>query len=532
MTEPRGRRFGTQDLWLLSILTASAIALVAAAAIGTREADRSAQPAAPAERGRSAADPDVVLPADEGAGDTGDGGPASDAPGSPSRGSARRQPGGSGRTSAPGGGGGGGELPSQPGATREGVHTDHVEFGIHGPFTIEGAPINVAEDLIIGLKGYVTHVNRQGGVHGRKVRLFLEDDRYSTEGAARAADALTKEIKPFLMAGVLGVDQVGIGAKAARDAGIPYLGGGGPEPEWKPLELYQAGQSYDTSLERLAEYICRFGEQYVGAPVRIGTSTLNSTGSKPVERRFVEDYLTRCGIKTDAKARILVDKPQNETSYLDRVNQIRSAYGGQGANLMIPIQDPITTSRQVQEMEAQRYEPKWTFSSFVHDADLILALMAKNWVGYRGLSSGCYYQYERRGDPNLCSALGRAHADWVSLGRVTYDENAGGCDGGACEYDYNEQGWVRDGQAGSAGYQYIHLWLGALRSAGPDPTRERFLSALDAYDHYSNVLTGPITFKGSANTVHGAEHAVVLEGGADDRYRQVADLTPGLVDHF
>ncbi|MGH2758812.1 MAG: hypothetical protein ACRDKJ_04525, partial [Actinomycetota bacterium] len=63
-------------------------------------------------------------------------------------------------------------------------------------------------------------------------------------------------------------------------------------------------------------------------------------------------------------------------------------------------------------------------------------------------------------------------------------------------------------------------------------TREKFISALNLYDNYSNLVTGPITFKGSSNPMIGATKFVLLEGQSNLKYRQVTEITPGLVDHF
>ena len=71
-----------------------------------------------------------------------------------------------------------------------------------------------------------------------------------------------------------------------------------------------------------------------------------------------------------------------------------------------------------------------------------------------------------------------------------------------------------------------------MKAIGADPTREKFVAALNAYDNYSNLVTGPITFKGSPNTMIGSTKFVLLEGKSNLKYRQVTEITPGLVDHF
>jgi hypothetical protein len=287
----------------------------------------------------------------------------------------------------------------------------------------------------------------------------------------------------------------------------------------------------------LTEYICKYGKSYVGGEIRLGTTTLNSELILPVEQRFVAELTKRKCVRTpvDAKARGKINKPTEQTSYTAQSLDLRSAYGGDGANLIVPLQDPISSSRQVLEWASGGYRPKWTFANFAHDADLVLTLMQGQWTGVRGLSGACYYHPKGGGKPydaKLCAAVGEAHRQWVSLGQVTYDQNAGGNVGGKSSYNYTESSWETDGSGGGAGYQGIGFWLGAMKSIGTDPTREKFVAALSAYNGYSNLITGPITFKGTSNRMIGAKKFVLIEGQENLEYKQIVSVTPGLVDHF
>jgi ABC-type branched-subunit amino acid transport system substrate-binding protein len=519
------RLFARPEGLMIAALSAAAVILLSAAAIGGRASEEANQVAGPTETetepgetlepGATATDgpqatsgPNVKVPT---------GGPKAPGPIIPSNPKAERR--------------------STEGATREGIHGDHFEIGIHAPITFDGAPLNLAEDPITGLKGFITYLNRNGGVNGLKARLFLEDDRYTTSGARQVGDKLAKEIKPFMMEGTLGIDQIHKVLLAAKGAGIPYFAGGGPEAEFKQFGMYQIISNYDQYLVHLVDYICKYGKAYVGGEVRLGTTRLNSEYIGPTEKRFVSALEKRKCVKTpvDSKARGTVIKPTEQTSYTGQALNLRGAYNNLGANLLIPLQDPITTSRQVLEWSAAGYRPKWTFSNFAHDSDTALTLMKGEWTGVRGLSGGCYYHPDGGGKPydeKLCAKIGEAKRQWVSLGNVTYDENAGGAAGGKSNYNYTDGSWTTDGSGGAAGYQLVYFWHGALKSIGADPTRERFLAALNNYDNYSNLVTGPITFKGSSNRMIGASKFVMLEGKSNLKYRQVTDVTPGLVDHF
>ncbi|HVE93137.1 MAG TPA: ABC transporter substrate-binding protein [Actinomycetota bacterium] len=516
------------NFYMAAALVAAAITLVSGAVLGARNTAEAKQ-----ERASAAAQKQALTDAEAGAE-----GPAADAgatPGAAGPGAststatvgAGARPGASGPAKKPPG------VPevSTPGATREGVFSDYFELGVHAPLTLSGAPLNLTEDPVTGFKGYITHINRNGGVNGRKVRVFLVDDKYSTAGGGEARDKLVKEIKPFFLSGTLGVDQIAIVSTAANQAKIPYFAAGGPEPEWRTRGMYQIGSNYDQNMDLLSKFICKHGREYVGDDVRLGTTTLDSEYILPVEKRFVAMLEQRCGLKVDQLARGTIKKPQDQTSYVSQALDLKRAYGDKGANLIVPLQDPVSTSRQVAEWKGQTYSPKWTFSNFVHDADTALTLMAGDWTGMRGLRGACVIGHPNAYNTSLCANLKAAHDEWVGLGNVTYDENAGGSTGSTTSsYNYNESSWGQDGPDGSSGYQLAHIWLGAMKSIGTDPTREKFLAAINAYDRYSDLVTGPITYRGSANIMRGAGMGVVVEGGADLKYRQIQ--TPGLVDQF
>ena len=533
------RLFTRPEGLMIAALIAGAITLVSAAVIGGRQAEG----AAPTGSGEIAAPGS----APEEIGEVPDSGELVEGP-AVKDGSKR----GTQATDAPGVSEGGAQAPSgakqpdvpatsKPGATREGIFSDHFEFGVHAPATLDGVPLSVAEDPITGVKGYVTYLNRQGGINGRKMKIYPVDDRYTTAGGQQAADQLTKEIKPFMISGTLGIDQIAKVAKAANARKIPYIAGGGPEPEFKDVSMYQLLSSYDQYLDMTIDFICTHGKKYLGVSnasgIRLGTTTLNSENILPVEKRFVSKISARKCVRTpvDGRARGTINKPTEQTSYSSQMLDLRSAYANQGANLIIPLQDPITTSRQVQEWAASGYEPKWTIANFAHDGNTVLDLMAGRWTGTRIMSGACYYHPTGGGQPynaSRCAKMGEAHKQWVALGNVQYDENAGGSFGGKSSYNYTEDSWQTDGSGGAAGYQIVYFPVGAMKAIGTDPTREKFFAAMNGYVNYSDIITGPITFKGSSNKMVGAKKFVLLEARSNRQYRQVTEITPGLVDHF
>ena len=444
-------------------------------------------------------DPAVTTPAGDPIGNVA-------APGTP--GATTRQTIKAGAPGAPGGPVGGGAANIPQTATRTGVTNSEIKFALHAPVTFDKAPLNLAEDPLEGVKVYTDFINKKlNGVFGRQLKYEVFDDEYTVSGAGAAANRIT-DYKPFFISGTLGVDQVAVVAAAAQKQKIPYMAAGGSESLFKDIGMFQISASYDTHLEKLAEFLNK-ERNTVGSPYRgmtkVGVSQLDSKYIDPSVDTFRKALAAR-GMSLIAVAK--VKKPTEQTTYREELLQLRDA------QIVVPAQDPITTSRMVAECRQQGgCAFKWSFSNFAHEGDVALQLMAGEFNGYRGLSAGCYYMpsavhnpYDA--NPATCGSMGKAHQQWVEI---------------------NGQGdWEKDGQGGASGYQIVNFWMKALRDAGADPTREKFLASLYSYDRYNDLVSGPITFLNSPNIAHGATMMVPFEAGVD-KYRQ---LTAGFVSGF
>ncbi len=53
----------------------------------------------------------------------------------------------------------------------------------------------------------VEEINEQGGIHGRKIKLVVEDDGYDPKRAVLAAQKLVNQDKVFIVAGHIGTAQ-------------------------------------------------------------------------------------------------------------------------------------------------------------------------------------------------------------------------------------------------------------------------------------------------------------------------------------
>ena len=408
-------------------------------------------------------------------------------------------------TGQPVGGGTGAPAPLPQGESlsegdRTGVSDSEIRIGVHAPITFSGVPLNLAEDPIKGLESYIEFLNQNGGVNGRAIRLQLADDRFDTPGAQAAADALVNDGQNFVVSGTLGIDQVAVVAAEAARRGVPYTAAGGAEEVPIP-GMYQLGTSYTTHVLELAEFIAA-DPNLRGK--RIGILVSDSQYIRPVAESF-RRRLEELG--QTVSTIVANQKPAQNPDYNGYVLQFRQA----NTQVVVPLTDPLTTQQIVQRCAAgAACGWTYTFSNFAHESDTALALMAPTWNNQRvrGLAGGCYYLApEVEGDN--CASMRTAREQYIAIN--------------------GEEDWVENGSGAAAGYQIVSFLRGALAAPGADLTRERFRAAISDYAGYSDLISSPITFRGSRNTMHGSELMTVFEAQPNIKYRMI---TPGFVDGY
>lgn len=394
-----------------------------------------------------------------------------------------------------------------------GVSAGTIRWALHAPVTFDGQPLNLAEDPLEGVANYIKYLNEKGGgVNGRKIDYRVFDDRYTVDGASGVAGEMVA-YKPFFISGTLGVDQVAIVAAEARKRGIPYMAAGGSESEFRDICMFQIAASYDTHLEKLADYLAaeskRAGSPYFGKK-KVGVTMLDSKYIAPSVKSSFKKRLESHGMELAAVVTII--KPTQQTTYGPQIQALKSAQ----VEIVVPAQDPISTGRMTAECSPAKENCQWmwSFSNFAHEGDVALQLQGVDWATkkVRGLGGGCYYMPSEIHDPydeSKCAKMKQAHDEWVAVS--------------------SQSEWEKDGQGGASGYQIVHFWLKALRDVGGDVTRDRFFAVLLSYNGYNDLVSGPITFLNSPNLSHGATRMVPLEAQSNLKWKQ---LTPGFVDQF
>jgi ABC-type branched-subunit amino acid transport system substrate-binding protein len=146
------------------------------------------------------------------------------------------------------------------GLAENGVFNDKVVLGQAAVFSGPAAQLGI--QMRNGIKAYLDHVNAQGGVHGRKIELVTEDDRYETKVAPVASKKLIEEHKVFALLGYVGTPTGVAHLPVVNQAKVPLVGMfTGAEVLRVPFSRYifHVRASYYDETEKIVEQIASIG---------------------------------------------------------------------------------------------------------------------------------------------------------------------------------------------------------------------------------------------------------------------------------
>ena len=110
---------------------------------------------------------------------------------------------------------------AQTKVTNEGISATEIVVGTHqdlsGPIKVWGVPVSN------GMKMAAEEINAAGGIHGRKIKLILEDSGYDPKRAVLASQKMVERDKVFAMVGPMGSPTVLAAQDILFDAGVLQL---------------------------------------------------------------------------------------------------------------------------------------------------------------------------------------------------------------------------------------------------------------------------------------------------------------------
>src|SRR5207244_4888241 len=137
---------------------------------------------------------------------------------------------------------------------RTGVSDTEIFVGIHAP--VSGAAPFPATSFQNGKEVYFDFINDKGGINGRKVKVFFEDDGYNRSQAVSVCKKMVEQNKVFMLVGGGGADQIVACAQYANSVGVPYVAEGTSEQALNGLQSFFAeSMTYKQQSILLGSYI-------------------------------------------------------------------------------------------------------------------------------------------------------------------------------------------------------------------------------------------------------------------------------------
>jgi ABC-type branched-subunit amino acid transport system substrate-binding protein len=151
-------------------------------------------------------------------------------------------------------------LLSSLAAAEDGVTASRILLGQAAVFSGPAAQLGI--QMRNGIKTYLDYVNERGGVHGRKIELVTEDDRYEPSVAPAASKKLIEEHKVFALLGYVGTPTGMAHLPVITQAKVPLVGMfTGAEALRAPLNRYifHVRASYYDETEKIVEQVVSTG---------------------------------------------------------------------------------------------------------------------------------------------------------------------------------------------------------------------------------------------------------------------------------
>ena len=338
-------------------------------------------------------------------------------------------------------------------ATVDGVFDDEVVLGTHsdltGPIAIWGVGI------VNGLRMRFDEANAAGGVHGRRIRLVVEDSQYQIPKAIAAANKLVNRDKIFAMISAVGTQTNVAVMEQPFSKDVPNLfpatGARAMVEPFKKLVLSQMGLYYDEIRAGVRYFVEEKGRT---TPCAIYHDTEYGHEIKEA----VEDQTAAMGLSIAA---VSAHKP-TDTEFTAAVLRLKNA----GCDLVMV--------------------------GLVH-RDTILVLETARKLGWEDVAwvgnEAAYGQViaEQK------SGAGEGYYAFVPIALV-YEEDDLAADVRTWLERYQERYGESPDLPPMIGYRAADLAVRGLEIAGRDLTREKMIAALESLSEYVDPFGNTLSF--------------------------------------
>ncbi|MEQ9639427.1 MAG: ABC transporter substrate-binding protein [Alphaproteobacteria bacterium] len=363
-------------------------------------------------------------------------------------------------------------LPAQ--AQTQGVSDDEVVLGTH--LDLSGPLRTWGRAAANGMRLAVDRINAEGGIHGRDLRLVIEDNQFDTKRAVQATEKLIGDDEVFALVGQMGTAGVMAALPLVLERGLPHL-----------FPMTAAVQAYEP-FDRLK--FARFAPYVVQAGTVVADAIRDDT-ERPVCILGRDDEF---GQNIQRGAEQAMADAERELTAVKAYQRGTKAFGADLGRLREAECGLVLLGATVSEAAA-----------------ILKAADAMGWTVAMVGTSATYA-------PELLALAGPAAAGFRAVDQIPIpdpeDETA------AAWLAAYKAKFEREGDArAAAGYDAVMLAAAGLRQAGRALSVDSFVAGLESLRDWQPPLGGPAVGFGPARRLASAE--MFLAEVADGRWRIV-----------
>ena len=251
-----------------------------------------------------------------------------------------------------------------------GVTDTEVVVGITTPLSGPAALWGITG---LGAKAWADHINAQGGIHGRKIKVILKDDGYNP--AKAMANLRQMKSKVFAVCGLLGTAVVNASKDFFAQNNIPLITAYGDIRMWtrvSPKSLKYAFITYP-DYENEGQYLT--------------TYAVKNLGSQKVAVFYQNDDMGKMGLAgvkkglaaTGGKAKLVSAVPVEVTERALSTHALKLKESG--ADTLIMYATPTHGAIITKTMAKVGYQPKKVLASFPLADAIMYKIAGPTWEG-------------------------------------------------------------------------------------------------------------------------------------------------------
>ena len=372
-----------------------------------------------------------------------------------------------------------------------GITDDSIKIGAHFPLTGVAAP--GYSEIPSGHEAYYDFVNENGGVHGRKIEFVVRDDAYNPTNTSQVTNELVLNDEIFAMVSGLGTP--------THSAVVDFLNG-----EKVPDLFVSSGSLQWGDAPKDKPFTFGWQPDYEIEGKIIGDWVKKNMPKAKVGLFLQDDDFGRDGEKgvrhyLDSQ---IVDVQRYTSGNTDVAPQM-AALQASGADLILGFNTPSYTALSQLVALRLNYKPKWFYSNVASDAALVGSLLAR-------FSEGAVKDGAQLLDGVMTTeyipGVDAPDDPWTKLWQKVWDAHGG-------EEDLTNYRVYGMSQA----YTFVQ----ALQAAGPNPTREGIVAAIEAAGaDFEGPALAPFRFSADSHLGISGMQLVEIKGGVGQ------ELTPVL----